>query len=146
MTKENNIPEKLEEIIEDFQFGEGREKIELLIDFAERMPEVPPALQEDQESFDLVEECMTPVYVKAQLENGGMVFYFNVPQESPTVRGFASIMAQGINGSTPEEVLAIPNVFFLQMGLESVLTMQRLNGFSAILAHMKRLAAQYLEV
>jgi cysteine desulfuration protein SufE len=54
-------------------------------------------------------------------------------------------MAQGVNGSTPQEVLAIPNDFFLDMGLESILTMQRLNGFAAILAHMKRLAARHLE-
>jgi sulfur transfer protein SufE len=30
------------------------------------------------------------------------------------------------------------------MGLEQVLTMQRLNGISAILAHMKRIALQSL--
>jgi cysteine desulfuration protein SufE len=88
---------------------------------------------------------MTPVYVKSIMEDSGMCFYFEVPQESPTVRGFASIMAQGVNGSTPQEVLAIPNDFFLDMGLESILTMQRLNGFAAILAHMKRLAARHLE-
>lgn len=142
---ENLIPSRLQDIIEDFQFGEGREKIELLIDFAERMPDVPKEMNKDGDPFDLVEECMTPVYVKSILEDGGMCFYFEVPQESPTVRGFASIMAQGVNGCTPQEVLAIPNDFFLDMGLESILTMQRLNGFAAILAHMKRLAAQHLE-
>jgi cysteine desulfuration protein SufE len=71
-----------------------------------------------------------------------MSFYFDVPQESPTVRGFAAVMAEGLDGATPEQVLAVPNDFFFAMGLDRVLTMQRLNGMSAILAYMKRLAVQ----
>jgi cysteine desulfuration protein SufE len=69
-----------------------------------------------------------------------MMYYFLVPEESPTVRGFASVMAAGLNGSTPEQVLSVPNDFFQTMGLDKVLTFQRLNGISAILSHMKRLA------
>jgi cysteine desulfuration protein SufE len=53
-------------------------------------------------------------------------------------------MAEGLNGTTPQQVLSIPNDFFFAMGLERVLTMQRLNGMGAILAHMKRLATQAL--
>jgi cysteine desulfuration protein SufE len=37
-------------------------------------------------------------------------------------------------------VLQVPGDFFYAMGLEQVLTHQRLNGLAAILAHMKRLA------
>ena len=43
-------------------------------------------------------------------------------QESPTVRGFASILSQGLDGATPEQVLKVPNDFFDHMGLEHVLT------------------------
>ena len=138
------LPEKLNEIIEDFAYCEGREKIELLLQYAERLPKLPDWLREEQDSMEQVEECMTPVFVKASLEGGRMAFYFDVPQESPTVRGFAAVMAEGLYGATPEQVLRIPNDFFYAMGLDSVLTMQRLNGMSAILAHMKRLASQAL--
>ncbi|MCA9968545.1 MAG: SufE family protein, partial [Anaerolineales bacterium] len=48
----------------------------------------------------------------------------------------------GINGSTLAQIEAVPNEFYLQMGLQSVLTGQRLNGISAILAHMKTLARE----
>jgi cysteine desulfuration protein SufE len=87
---------------------------------------------------------MTPVFVKSELINGGMYFYFNVPQESPTVRGLAAILGDGLDGATPEQVLSVPNDFYLPMELHRVLTMQRMNGFAAILAHMKRLAAEAL--
>jgi cysteine desulfuration protein SufE len=136
------LPPKLQAIVEDFGYSEGREKIELLIQYSENLPEIPPELQSDRSEMEAVEECMTPVFVQAQLQDGKMHFYFDVPRESPTVRGFAVIMGEGLSGCTPQEVLAVPNDFFSRMGLEQVLTMQRLNGLSAILAHMKRLAAQ----
>lgn len=73
-----------------------------------------------------------------------MFFHFDIPPESPTVRGFAVIAGEGLDGATPEEVLAVPNAFFREMGLDGVLSQQRLGGMAAILAHMKRLAVQAL--
>ena len=139
-----NIPSRLEEIIEDFELSEGREKIELLIDFSERMPPLPEHIAKNRAAMDEVPECMTPVFVTTEMRDGGMHFYFYVPPESPTVRGFAAILSEGLDGATPEQVLHLPNDFFSRLGLEQVLTMQRLNGFSAILAHMKRLAMEAL--
>jgi cysteine desulfuration protein SufE len=142
---ENHIPDKLREIVELFAESEGREKVELLIDYAQQMPEMPEAIRAQPEICEPVEECMTPVSVHAELQDGGMHFTFDVPPESPTVRGLAAIMAQGLDGVTPEEVLRVPRDFFQPMGLEQVLTMQRLNGFTAILVHMKRLATQSMD-
>ena len=88
---------------------------------------------------------MTPVFIQAEDQDGKMIFHFDVPAESPTVRGYASIMKQGLDGTTPEAVLQIPGDFFYSMGLHEVLTHQRLNGMSAILAHKKQLAVNALE-
>ena len=142
---ESAIPTRLSEIIEDFQWAEGREKIEMLVEFSEKMPPLPEWLKEDHDSMESVPECMTPVFVKAETKDDQMAFYFDVPPESPTVRGFAAILAEGLGGSKPVEVLSVPNDFYHEMGLDGVLTMQRLNGFNAILAHMKRLAAEAMD-
>lgn len=139
------MPGRLKEIIEDFQLCEGREKLELLLQFAGQMPALPERLQRDRSQMEFVPECMTPVYVQAETQDGRMTFYFDVPDESPTVRGYAALMGDGLRGATPEQVLGVPGDFYLQMGLEKVLTHQRLNGIAAILAHMKRLALQALE-
>ena len=56
------------------------------------------------------------------------------------MRGYAALLAEGVNGSTVDEVVRIPDDFFMQMGLQKVITGQRLNGISALLAYMKRLA------
>lgn len=136
------IPPRLRQIIEDFQWSEGREKLELLIQFANRLPELPEWLSRDHSQMEPVPECMTPVQIYAQTKDDRLTFYFEVPQESPTVRGFAALMAEGLNDLTPQQILTIPNDFYLQMELDKVLTHQRLNGIAAILAHMKRLALQ----
>lgn len=139
------MPTRLVEIIEDFELSEGREKIEMLVDYSERMSPLPEQIAQNRNTMEEVPECMTPVFVAAETVDGGMRFYFDVPPESPTVRGFASILSQGLDGASPEQVLAVPNDFFYRMGLEQVLTMQRLKGFTSILAHMKRLATEAIE-
>ena len=139
------MPKRLQDIVEDFAFCEGREKLELLLDYSERMPPLPDWLQDQHENMDQVHECMTPVFVQSELQDGGMHFYFDVPPESPTVRGYAALLAEGLDGLSPQEILGVPNDFYLEMGLEKVLTHQRMNGLWASLAHMKRLAVGALQ-
>jgi len=140
----SELPTQLQEIIEDFSLCEGQEKLELLLEYSERMPALPDWLDKDS-NMDQVHECMTPVFVHAELNDGGLTFYFDVPPESPTVRGFATILGEGLNGASPEQVLNISNNFYQQMGLHTVLTTQRLNGMQAILAYLKRLATSHLQ-
>lgn len=137
------IPTRLQKIIEEFEWFEGQEKLQLLLEYSEKMPPLPDWLNKDS-NMEQIHECMTPVFVHAERENGGMHFYFDVPPESPTVRGYAAILGEGLHGATPEEVLAVPGAFYQQMGLQKVLTTQRLNGIGAILAHIKRLATKAL--
>ena len=134
------LPPRLQEIVEDFQWSEGREKLELLLQYAEELPDIPAWMQ--NQSFEQVEECMTPVFVLSEMTDGKIHFHFDVPKSSPTVRGYAALMKKGLDGLTPEEILRVPGDFYLQMGLDQVLTYQRLNGIAAILAHMKLLALQ----
>lgn len=136
------LPQRLQEIVDDFNFVQGREKLEYLLQLAEQLPPLPERLQDKRDEMDEVHECMTPVFIHVEQENGGLHYYFDIPPEAPTVRGYASILQQGLEGATPQQVEAVPDEFYLQMGLQKVLTAQRLNGIWAILAHMKRLARQ----
>jgi cysteine desulfuration protein SufE len=144
MSEQNTLPAALAEIVDNFLWCEGQEKIELLLQYSESMPPLPPELAADHAQMEQVHECMTPVFVHADLVDGGMKFYFDVPKESPTVRGFAAILGAGLDGVSPQQILQIPADFYVQMGLQNVLTHQRLNGIGAILAYIKRLAAQKL--
>jgi cysteine desulfuration protein SufE len=141
---EAQIPPALQEIIDEFQWCEGAEKLELLIQYAQDLPDLPAWLQADRSQMEPIPECMTPVSVQSSFQGGRLSFYFDVPAESPMVRGYASLMRRGLDGATPAEVLAVPADFFYAMGLHQVLSHQRLNGISAILAHMKQLALKAL--
>jgi cysteine desulfuration protein SufE len=138
------LPERLEEIVEDFSLCTGQEKLEYLLQFAENMPPLPDWVEEKKANMDQVHECMTPVFIYAHNEDGRLTYYFDVPEESPTVRGYAAIMHEGVQDIPAEDVLKIPGEFYIDMGLHQVITGQRLSGLSAILAHMKKLAANYL--
>lgn len=137
------LPSRLQEIVDDFGYCVGEEKLEYLLDLAEQLPPLPTWLEGKRDDMEQVHECMSPVFIFAEKQpNNTFSFYFDIPPEAPTVRGFASVLQQGINGSTLAQIEAVPNEFYLQMGLQAVLTGQRLNGISAILAHMKTLARE----
>lgn len=137
----SEIPETLQTIVADFQIMEGQEKLEYLLELADRLPPLPDWLAARRDSMDVVHECMTTVFAYAQKDGqGGIRFFLDVPPESPTVRGYATILQEGLSGATLDEIEDVPTEFYLQMGLQSVLSGQRLNGIGAILDHMKRLA------
>lgn len=138
------LPPRLQEIVAEFGEAEGQDKLELLLEYSEKMPPLPDWLNKET-NMEQVHECMTPVFVHADRENGGMVFYFDVPPESPTVRGYAAILGEGLHGALPEQVVNIPTDFYLAMGLHKVLSQQRLRGITALLAYLKRLAREQVQ-
>jgi len=139
-----SVPPRLAEIVEEFAVADRNEKLELLLEYSDAMPPLPAGLAEQREGFEQIHECMTPVFVHAETLGGQMHFYFDIPPESPTVRGYAAILGQGLDGATPAEVLALPGDFYEDMGLQSVLSPQRLNGIVAILRYVKGLARRAL--
>jgi cysteine desulfuration protein SufE len=140
------LPAKLQEIVDDFASMSREEKIETLIGYAESFPELPQRFKEERSKMEPIPECMTPVYLFAEKqEDGNLLFHFDIPPQSPTVRGLAAILASGLNGCTPEEVIAIPADFYAPMKLEEAISSQRLNGFRGVLAHMKQAAVNSLK-
>ncbi len=137
----SDLPKRLEEIVEDFSLCVGREKLEYLLEFAEKLPPLPEWLDVDEAERDEVHECVSPVFIYPEWQDGKIFYHFDIPQEAPTVRGYASLLQEGVGWTTPEAIQAIPLEFYLKMGLQDVLTGQRLNGVTAVLAHMKQLAA-----
>ena len=122
------------------------EKIETLVAYSESLPPLPERLNEERDKMEPVPECMTPVFLHGEKQqDGGIQFYFDIPPQSPTVRGLASILASGLNGSTPEEILSVPADFFLPMKLQEAISQQRINGFIGVLAHMKQKAVRLME-
>lgn len=142
MQEAQTLPPRLQEIVEDFAECVGQEKLMYLLEFAEQLPDLPPRLADQHDQMAQVHECMSPVFIHAELNDGHMHYFFDIPREAPTVRGFGQILYEGLNGLPPDEILQIPNEFYFEMGLQTVLTGQRLNGIGAILNYMKALAKE----
>ncbi len=140
----SELPPRLNEIVEDFSYCEGQEKLEYLLELSETLRPLPAWLHGKRSQMDEVHECMTPVFVFAEREEGSgkLHFHFDIPPEAPTVSGFAAILQQGLDSTTPEVVADIPDMFYREMGLQTVLSGQRLNGMTAMLAHIKRLVVR----
>ena len=88
---------------------------------------------------DLIEspECETPVFVWIELNDGLVHIDADVPEESPTVRGFVSLLVDSFNGATPEEVISAPQNLVHDLKLDQKLGTRRMFGLSAVYNRIK---------
>ena len=132
-----SIPSGLAEIIEDFEAVEGRDKLTLLLDLSDELPELPDGME--TADLEQVPECQTPLFLTVDASDADHVkLYFQAPPEAPTTRGFAAILHHGLDGESRETVLAVPEDFYASLGLAKVVSPLRLRGLSAMLARIKR--------
>jgi cysteine desulfuration protein SufE len=135
-------PETLQEIIEMFDDAAPDERLDMLLEYALSMPDLPQELQSARDTMEQVHECQTPVFLLSKLQEGKVYYYLDVPREAPTVRGFAGILYEGLNGASPEAIVATPNDLYQRLGLHKVLSPLRLRGLTALLSRMKRNAQE----
>ncbi|MDH4307472.1 MAG: SufE family protein [Acidimicrobiia bacterium] len=130
------LPPRLNQIVEVLASSPKEFRTEVLLDYSKRIPPLPDHISADD--LEQVHECQTPFFLAVEVDaQGATHLYFQAPPESPTVRGFAGILLAGLEGETPETILAVPNDFFYGMGLEEVVSPLRLRGMGAILARIK---------
>ena len=74
----------------------------------------------------------------AEVTDGRVCLHFDAPEEAPTTRGFAGILHSGLDGTTVQEVLAVPADFSARLGLSDAVSPLRLRGIAAILGVVQR--------
>jgi cysteine desulfuration protein SufE len=141
------LPESLEEIAEDFAALSARDRLVLLLDFSDELPELPERYQGHSELLERVDECQSPLFLVVEVEPGQgraaaqdaiVRLFFEAPREAPTTRGFAGILYEGLNGLTVGEVLAVPDDAPYRFGLGEAVSPLRLRGMVAMLGRIKR--------
>lgn len=134
-----SVPPKLQKVVQRFERAPRDLRVQALLQYAKKVPPLPPELADDRSALEQVHECQTPFFLATRVEDGGTVhLFFDAPVESPTVRGFAGILFEGLEGATAEEILAVPEDFYTTMGLGEVVSPLRLRGMGAILTRLKR--------
>jgi cysteine desulfuration protein SufE len=127
----------LDTIITDLSECDRQERIDLLIDFAKSLPPLPERLAAHKDASHRVEECQSPVYLFAELDGDRVALFADAPIEAPTVRGFVSLLLEGLNGATVEEVLQVPGDLVDRCGLSEILGMLRVRGLTGVLRRLK---------
>ncbi len=134
----------LDSIVRELAEADRQERIELLIDFAKSLPPLPERLAAQKDATHRVEECQSPVYLFVELEGDRVSLHADAPIEAPTVRGFVSILVEGLAGATAEEVLAVRGDLIERIGLPEILGMLRVRGLGGVLARIKAEVARAL--
>ncbi len=133
----------LDNIIKRFQSADRDTRLELLLDFSNRLPPLPEKFQAAvTQGVNRVSECQTPVYLFLEPVNGSVEIHADVPREAPTVRGFLSLLIKALKGATPDEVAAIPGDLLDRLQLSDMLGMTRMQGLSAVVQRLKRMAKE----
>ena len=131
------MPESLAEVVSEFAEMSGQDKLNLLLEFANDLPPLPADLEEA--AMEPEPECQSPLFLHVDASDTERVrLHFSAPAEAPTTRGFASILATGLDGQPAADILAVPDDFYADLGLAKLISPLRLRGMSAMLTRIKR--------
>ena len=124
-------------MVSDFQDMAGQDKLKLLLEFADELPPLPAELYEA--AMEPVPECQSPLFLHVDAgDRDDVRLFFSAPAEAPTTRGFASILAAGLDHQPADDILAVPDDFYCDLGLAALISPLRLRGMAAMLARIKR--------
>ena len=116
------MPETLERVVQDFELADRAERIDMLIEYADRFEEVPTDVAERPFSeAHHVQKCESDAYVWAEdLPDGTLKYYFAV--ENPqgiSAKAWSVIMDETMSGAPLETVASTPcDVVFTVFGKE----------------------------
>jgi cysteine desulfuration protein SufE len=126
------------DLIEDFQAISVKDRLNLLLEFSENLPELPPRYADHPDLLERVEECQSPIFLFVEVADGIVHLFFTAPAEAPTTRGFASILHAVIDGLSVADVLSFDDDFPGKIGLTEAVSPLRIRGMRGMLARIKR--------
>lgn len=141
-------PPKLQELVQDFAFIERPDRMQLLVEYADRFDEVTVPEEIATRPFPAenhVTRCESDAYVWAEdRDDGTQQYYFAV--ENPqgiSARAWAVIMGETLSGEPLETVVkADPQVIFEVFGKD--ISMGKGQGLMGMLDHVQSLARRKL--
>jgi cysteine desulfuration protein SufE len=132
----------LEKLIPRFKAADRETRLETLLDYSKKLPPLPERFEAEKHlGHNRVDECQTTVYLWVEVDGAGVHIYADVPREAPTVRGFISLLANTLDGQSPDTVTRLPMDLLDRLGLSETLGMTRTQGLTAILHRIKQSVA-----
>jgi cysteine desulfuration protein SufE len=135
---ETALPASLASIRDDFLALDQAERLQLLLEFSQSLPELEERYRDHPDLLERVVECQSPVFLFVEVVDGVVRINVTAPRESPTTRGFASILHEGLAGLTVDEVLGVPADYPLELGLTEAVSPLRIRGMMGMLGRIQR--------
>lgn len=133
------LPERLAAIVDDFGALGEQDRLQLLLELADDLPALPERYAEHPDLLERVVECQSPVFLFVEVDDDDAVHvHATAPREAPTTRGFASILAKGLEGVSADDVLAVPLDLSSTLGLDRAVSPLRLRGMTGMLQRIQR--------
>ncbi|WP_210605221.1 SufE family protein [Brevibacterium oceani] len=142
--KTDDLPEALAEIVTDFAETPADDRLQLLLELATDLPDLPERYADHPELLEPVPECQSPIFLVTEVDDAEagdrsiVRLHFSAPPEAPTTRGFAGILHEGLDGATAEVILGIPADLPLRLSMSEIVSPLRLRGMSGMLSRIQR--------
>ena len=116
--------------------NDPKRRYEYVLWLAKKLPAAPADLNCDA---NRVRGCVSQVFVAPTLEDGQL--HWQGDSDAQITKGLLALLIQGLDGLSPEQVVAVDPSFIAETGLQASLTPSRANGFLNILRHMQAQAS-----
>jgi cysteine desulfuration protein SufE len=130
------------EIAETFRAAGPDLRLELMRDYARRLPDLPQDYAEMRDAgVGTVPECQSPVFLYVEVEAGRVLVHADAPREAATARAFLAVLHEAFHEAPPAAVAAAPTDPLEQMGLTDRVGLQRQKGLTALYQRVRQAVA-----
>ncbi len=138
------VASEVEELIENFQYLDSWEdRFRYVIDLGRQLPPMEDGAKTAETKVD---GCTSQVWIQPQVGEGEPPrLTFLADSDAHIVRGLIAILLTIYSGRTAQEILAVDaKPIIAQLGFEQHLSPNRANGLYAMVARIRKLAADSL--
>lgn len=130
----------LQELVETFEMlGDWEERYRYLIELGRKLPPMP---ESEHDEAHKVRGCMSQVWLAGEVGEDARL-HLRGDSDAHIVKGLIALILALTDGRSPRDVLATDiKAAFAQLGLESHLSMNRRNGFYAMVERIRQMAAE----
>lgn len=131
-----DLCEQRRRLVEDLRLIEDpHERLSVVVDRGRHLPAFPAA---ERVAGNRVPGCVSATYLAKRASEGRC--FFRIDSGSALVKGLAGCFCQLYEGRGPDEILDDPEGLIAEMGLDRMITPNRLSGIGEVRKAMRRFA------